>query len=77
LHRQWDGTLFEPGWSAVSCPVEYGGRGTDYLKWLIFEEEYLGSCASGRASQNGIFLLGRVERGCVVRLDRVGEGRLT
>ena len=59
--------------TGVSCPVEYGGRGTDYLKWLIFEEEYLRSCAPGRASQNGIFLLGRVERGCVVRLDRVGE----
>ena len=35
-----------------------GGRGADYLKWLIFEEEYWRSGAPGRVSQNGIFLLG-------------------
>ncbi len=58
LHRQWEGLLFEAGWSAVSWPVEYGGRGADYLKWLIFEEEYWRSGAPGRVSQNGIFLLG-------------------
>ena len=58
LHRRWEASLFEAGWSAVSWPVEYGGRGADYLKWLIFEEEYWRSGAPGRVSQNGIFLLG-------------------
>ncbi|MCU1396864.1 MAG: acyl-CoA dehydrogenase [Ilumatobacteraceae bacterium] len=58
LHREWEATLSEAGWSAVSWPVEYGGRGADYLKWLIFEEEYWRSGAPGRVSQNGIFLLG-------------------
>jgi len=57
LHRQWEAKLYEAGWSAVSWPVEYGGRGADYLKWLIFEEEYWRSGAPGRVSQNGIFLL--------------------
>ena len=58
LHRAWEAKLYEGRWSAVSWPVEYGGRGADYLKWLIFEEEYWRSGAPGRVSQNGIFLLG-------------------
>ena len=57
LHRQWERTLFEGRWSAVSWPEEYGGRGADYVQWLIFEEEYWRSGAPGRVSQNGIFLL--------------------
>ena len=58
LHREWEAVLAEARWSAVSWPVEYGGRGADYIKWLIFEEEYWRSGAPGRVSQNGIFLLG-------------------
>jgi alkylation response protein AidB-like acyl-CoA dehydrogenase len=58
LHRQWERTLFDGRWSAVSWPVEYGGRGADYIKWLIFEEEYYRAGAPGRVNQNGIFLLG-------------------
>ncbi|MGA0878467.1 MAG: acyl-CoA dehydrogenase family protein [Ilumatobacteraceae bacterium] len=58
LHRSWERTLSEGRWSAVSWPEEYGGRGADYIKWLIFEEEYYRSGAPGRVNQNGIFLLG-------------------
>ena len=58
LHRQWEAKLAEGRWSAVSWPVEYGGRGADYVRWLIFEEEYWRIGAPGRVSQNGIFLLG-------------------
>jgi alkylation response protein AidB-like acyl-CoA dehydrogenase len=58
LHREWEAKLSAAGWSAVSWPVEYGGRGADYIKWLIFEEEYWRSGAPGRVNQNGIFLLG-------------------
>jgi alkylation response protein AidB-like acyl-CoA dehydrogenase len=57
-HRAWERRLFEGRWSAVSWPVEYGGRGADYIKWLIFEEEYYRAGAPGRVNQNGIFLLG-------------------
>jgi alkylation response protein AidB-like acyl-CoA dehydrogenase len=42
----------------VSWPVEYGGRGSDLLEWLVFEEEYYRADAPGRVNQNGIFLLG-------------------
>jgi alkylation response protein AidB-like acyl-CoA dehydrogenase len=58
LHRAWEAKLAEGRWSAVSWPEEYGGRGADYVKWLIFEEEYYRAGAPGRVSQNGVFLLG-------------------
>jgi alkylation response protein AidB-like acyl-CoA dehydrogenase len=57
-HRAWEAELYAGRWSAVSWPEEYGGRGADYIKWLIFEEEYYRSGAPGRVNQNGIFLLG-------------------
>jgi alkylation response protein AidB-like acyl-CoA dehydrogenase len=57
-HREWEQLLAEGKWSAVSWPVEYGGRGADYIHWLIFEEEYWRAGAPGRVNQNGIFLLG-------------------
>ncbi|CAB4905403.1 MAG: acyl-CoA dehydrogenase [Actinobacteria bacterium] len=58
LHRIWEKKLYDGRWSAVSWPVEYGGRNADYIKWLIFEEEYYRAGAPGRVNQNGIFLLG-------------------
>ena len=87
LHREWERTLSEGRWSAVSWPVEYGGRGADYIHWLIFEEEYYRAGAPGRVNQNGIFLLGPTimevgtdgAEGAVpaddgVERDRVGAG---
>lgn len=58
LHRDWEKKLFDGRWSAVTWPEPYGGRGADYISWLIFEEEYFRARAPGRVSQNGIFLLG-------------------
>ena len=57
-HREWERTLHAGGWSCVSWPVEYGGRGADLVEWLIFEEEYYRAGAPARVNQNGIFLLG-------------------
>ena len=56
-HRAWERTLFDGGWSAVTWPKEYGGRGCGLIDWLIFEEEYWGAGAPLRVNQNGIFLL--------------------
>ncbi len=72
LHRAWERKLYEGRWSAVSWPEEYGGRGADYLSWLIFEEEYFRSGAPGRVNQNGIFLLGPtiMEVGTAAQKDR-------
>ncbi len=57
-HRSWERELHAGGWSMVPWPVEYGGRGSDLLEWLIFEEEYYRAGAPGRVNQNGLFLLG-------------------
>ncbi|MET3986973.1 acyl-CoA dehydrogenase family protein [Streptomyces sp. PvR034] len=56
-HREWEGLLAADRWSVVSWPEEYGGRGADLVKWLVFEEEYFAAGAPGRVSQNGINLL--------------------
>lgn len=56
-HREWERELAAGRWSVVSWPEEYGGRGVDIVKWLVFEEEYYAAGAPGRVSQNGISLL--------------------
>lgn len=56
-HREWEAVLHAGRWSVVSWPEEYGGRGVDLVKWLVFEEEYWAAGAPGRVSQNGINLL--------------------
>ncbi|MFJ9944115.1 acyl-CoA dehydrogenase family protein [Streptomyces erythrochromogenes] len=56
-HRAWEALLHAGRWAVVSWPEEYGGRGVDLVKWLVFEEEYWASGAPGRVSQNGISLL--------------------
>lgn len=56
-HRAWEARLHVDRWSVVSWPQEYGGRGVDIFKWLVFEEEYFAAGAPGRVSQNGINLL--------------------
>jgi alkylation response protein AidB-like acyl-CoA dehydrogenase len=56
-HRAWEAELAADRWSVVNWPVEYGGRGADLIRWLIFEEEYWSAGAPGRVGQNGISLL--------------------
>ena len=57
-HRAWEATLAEGGYSSVIWPRELGGRGSDLIEWLIFEEEYHAADAPMRVNQNGILLLG-------------------
>jgi alkylation response protein AidB-like acyl-CoA dehydrogenase len=56
-HRAWEAELNAGRWSAVTWPEDYGGRGLDLIRWLIFEEEYWRAGAPGRVNQNGVFLL--------------------
>ncbi|GGZ48906.1 acyl-CoA dehydrogenase family protein [Streptomyces bluensis] len=56
-HRAWEAELAADRWSVVSWPEEYGGRGADIVRWLVFEEEYYAAGAPGRVGQNGISLL--------------------
>lgn len=39
LSRRWQALLFAGGWAGISWPVEYGGRGADTVRQLIFNEE--------------------------------------
>ncbi|MFY1691126.1 acyl-CoA dehydrogenase family protein [Plantactinospora sp. WMMB782] len=39
-HRDWERRLYDAGYSGISWPVEYGGRGGDVLHEAIFAEEY-------------------------------------
>lgn len=57
-HRAWERKLADAGWSSVTWPTELGGRGSDLIEWLIFEEEYWAADAPMRVNQNGILLLG-------------------
>lgn len=57
-HRDWERRLNDGRWGMVTWPEEYGGRGLDLIRWLIFEEEYYRAGAPVRVNQNGIFLLG-------------------
>ncbi|MFJ8136334.1 acyl-CoA dehydrogenase family protein [Streptomyces sp. NPDC096013] len=56
-HRGWEARLAADRWSVVSWPEEYGGRGADIVRWLVFEEEYYAAGAPGRVGQNGVSLL--------------------
>jgi alkylation response protein AidB-like acyl-CoA dehydrogenase len=56
-HRDWERRLFDAGLAVVTWPARYGGRDSDLLDWLAFEEEYWAADAPVRVSQNGIFLL--------------------
>ncbi len=57
-HREWEATLNKGRWGMVTWPEALGGRGSDLIEWLIFEEEYYKARAPLRVNQNGIFLLG-------------------
>jgi alkylation response protein AidB-like acyl-CoA dehydrogenase len=56
-HRAWEAELAADRWSVVDWPVEYGGRGSGLIRWLVFEEEYYAAGAPGRVGQNGVSLL--------------------
>ena len=56
-HRRWDKVLFDAGLSVITWPARYGGRDASLLEWVVFEEEYFGAGAPGRASANGTSML--------------------
>jgi len=37
--REWDATVADAGWAAISWPTEYGGRGATVLEQLVFTEQ--------------------------------------
>jgi len=54
----WERKLAEAGWTCVSWPKEYGGRGLSLSEQVIFYEEYARAGGPGRANHVGEGLLG-------------------
>jgi len=38
-HREWNATLADAGWAAISWPVEFGGRGAGVMEQVVYAEE--------------------------------------
>jgi len=72
-HRRWDKVLFDAGFSVITWPRKYGGRGATLLQWVVFEEEYFRAGAPGRASANGTSMLAPTlfAHGTEEQLDRI------
>jgi alkylation response protein AidB-like acyl-CoA dehydrogenase len=72
-HRIWDRVLFDAGLSVITWPKKYGGRDAPLLHWVVFEEEYFGAGAPGRASANGTSMLAPTlfAHGTEHQLDRI------
>lgn len=56
--KQWEQKLASGGWTCVSWPQEYGGRGLSIEQQVIFYEEYARAGAPGRAGHIGDGLAG-------------------
>jgi alkylation response protein AidB-like acyl-CoA dehydrogenase len=58
FRRAWQRTLFDAGWTGVSWPREYGGRGATLIEQAIFNEEMVRAKAPPLANVLGIAMGG-------------------
>jgi alkylation response protein AidB-like acyl-CoA dehydrogenase len=58
FRRAWQRTLFDAGWTGVSWPREYGGRGATLIEQAIFNEEMVRAQAPPLANVLGIAMGG-------------------
>lgn len=56
--RHWERALHDGGWSCISWPSAYGGRGATLPEQVIFAEEYVRQGGPGRVNHIGIELCG-------------------
>jgi alkylation response protein AidB-like acyl-CoA dehydrogenase len=56
--RGWQKKMFEAGWTGVSWPTEYGGRGATLMEQAIFYEEMARASAPPMANTLGLSLIG-------------------
>jgi alkylation response protein AidB-like acyl-CoA dehydrogenase len=56
--RDWQKTMFEGGWAAVTWPEEFGGRGTTPIEAAIYMEEMAAADAPDRVGTIGEGLIG-------------------
>jgi len=52
--KRWSRTLFDGGWSAISWPTEFGGRGASVDEQLVFYEEMGRAQAPGPVNVIGV-----------------------
>lgn len=58
VRRAWERKLADGGWTCVGWPKQWGGRGLELSREVIFNEEYARSRAPGRLGHIGETLLG-------------------
>jgi alkylation response protein AidB-like acyl-CoA dehydrogenase len=56
--RAWQRTMFDAGWTGISWPKEYGGRGASLMQTVIFNEEMARAEAPPLANVLGLGLIG-------------------
>lgn len=56
--REWQRKLYEGGWSGISWPKEYGGRGADLMQQVIFWQEMARADAPPIAGDLGVGMIG-------------------
>jgi alkylation response protein AidB-like acyl-CoA dehydrogenase len=56
--RGWQRTMFDAGWTGISWPKEYGGRGASLMETVIFNEEMARAEAPPLANVLGLGLIG-------------------
>ncbi len=60
FRRDWQKSLNEAGWTGISWPTEYGGRGATLMEQAIFNEEMVRARAPQTANVLGLVMGGPV-----------------
>jgi alkylation response protein AidB-like acyl-CoA dehydrogenase len=60
FRRRWQAKLHEGGWTGISWPKEYGGRGATLIEQAIFSEEMVRANAPAPANVLGLVMGGPV-----------------
>jgi len=58
--KEWQATLFDAGWAAITWPSEYGGRDANVAQRMILDEEMVKYRAPPSLNMGGISQLGPV-----------------
>ena len=56
--REWQKRIYEAGWSGISWPQAYGGRGATLMEQILFTEEMARAAAPPLANVLGLVLIG-------------------
>jgi alkylation response protein AidB-like acyl-CoA dehydrogenase len=57
-HREWEKALYTAGYSALHWPQEFGGGGADFMRQMLFDEEYHRAAAPQRLNRLALGLVG-------------------